>query len=485
MARRWFVLPLLLFAAPLVAAPAPKAQPPRSLTDREADRQSPPPPWSGSGWRAVFPHAYAMLRRVQVRATPDAAAPVQFEIPGGMRVPIYEQRGAWWRIGGTKARAGWVRAAEMAPHARCVMLDAKTGRVLRQFATKGQWSVLPRNDALWALADTGLTRVAWDGGPHFWSHAVKGANADGNIELNAAWTSDQVALPGVADGGSPKVFSLENGSSHTVKTDPALGTWQRADLLSGYLTSTITKSQPRTRLFDPFADRVLPAEEGVTLALDRSGHRAVLFPGLAGKPNGAELRLLGKNGEVRGKWKTGAEDVHAVFTPDGRYLAVAESAGEGNGYRTAILTVPAMTRVVELHRPSPETEESGSAIVALATTASGWTGILADAFDLRWGALTRWDRKGRIVSHRSVGGGWALSDDGRAAFAALPRQIERVNLHTGEIVRIPFSWRTRLITRNLPPTMQNNPHWAITHLALSPDQRTLIVLERLDGDPEG
>jgi hypothetical protein len=42
-----------------------------------------------------------------------------------------------------------------------------------------------------------------------------------------------------------------------------------------------------------------------------------------------------------------------------------------------------------------------------------------------------------------------------------------------------------LLKRYLNGVISGDPHWEFSHLNLSPDQKTLIVLERLAGDPAG
>ena len=481
MARRWSVLLLLLFAAPLVAAPTPKVQPPRSLTNREADRQSPPQPWRGNGWRAVFPHAYAMQRRVQVCATPDAAAPAAFEIPGGMRVPIYEQRGVWWRIGGTKARSGWVRAAEMVPHARCVMLDAKTGRVLRQFATKGQWSVLPRHDALWALADTGLTRVAWDGGPHFWSNRIA-SNANASITREGVWSLDgrEVAIVHGDDRNRAELVSLTDGTALGSTSEDAPGVTLSG--LDGYphVFSRSDRDGHVLGLIDPFHHRQIKPAAGEVQAILTNGE---LLLDVKTGAQAWELQRRTPDGRVVARWKHGDKLFSAVPTPDNREILAIESINDNLDHlRSTVLVTRQLRPVLKLRMPE---KIKGDAATAVFRNQGGWLALITGAEAPDDLSLAKWDAHGRFISARGFGQAWTSSANGDQLYLATDRGIERRDLKTGDRQPIPLAWRRPLLKRYLDRVFTGKPHWEISHLNLSPDQKTLIILERLAGDPEG
>src|SRR5437870_816694 len=81
----------------------------------------------------------------------------------------------------TEGRTGWVRAADLQPHAALVFLDGRSGRLLRRLATKGQEGPVSEGRFLWTAADTGLTRVFPAEHPIFWSNR-KAWNGESPVE---------------------------------------------------------------------------------------------------------------------------------------------------------------------------------------------------------------------------------------------------------------------------------------------------------------
>jgi hypothetical protein len=81
----------------------------------------------------------------------------------------------------------------------------------------------------------------------------------------------------------------------------------------------------------------------------------------------------------------------------------------------------------------------------------------------------------------------AVSADGKAIYLSTDNQILAINTVTGTSRTLPLSWRRKLPAAYLPkPSSPDFPtHLDLSSLTLTPDGKTLIVTEWLNGDPEG
>src|SRR5205085_1869680 len=108
---------------------------------------------------------------------------------GGWRTPVLEQGKEWWKVGGPKGRTGWVRLADVEPHASFVLIDAATGRVQRRIAAKGQRGAVSDGKLLWSISDTGITRTQVGDTVRIWSNGIAG-DRDASMPWSSRWSSD-------------------------------------------------------------------------------------------------------------------------------------------------------------------------------------------------------------------------------------------------------------------------------------------------------
>src|SRR5258708_4474420 len=146
----------LLLAAGAAPPPKATAPPPKATAHAPAapaEAQLPPvdPAWHQHGWHAVVPHGYVLRGLAPAHTRPEAKAPAAFWLKGGVRVPILEQRSQWWRVGWIHGQTGWMPAADLQPHASFVLIDVRTGRVLRRLAAKGEQGPVSDGRFLWSF----------------------------------------------------------------------------------------------------------------------------------------------------------------------------------------------------------------------------------------------------------------------------------------------------------------------------------------------
>jgi hypothetical protein len=81
---------------------------------------------------------------------------------------------------------------------------------------------------------------------------------------------------------------------------------------------------------------------------------------------------------------------------------------------------------------------------------------------------------------------WAADTRTGTCYMVRKKDILALDVGTGKARSIPFSWRRPVPTRYLPQTRGAQPTFLDTSdLRLTPDGKTLILIERLNGDPNG
>lgn len=476
----------LVVAGAGVAAASAVDVPSRSAAPRGHERSDPPEAWVRHGWHAVFPHAYAVRRRVPVYRSPSASGPVQFKLVGGLRVPVFEQRAGWWRIGGSRGRSGWVRDRDVAPHARAVMLDMRTGRLIQSFATKGQWSARFGAGALWALADTGLTRISLEQQPRFWSAPLlRGAGRW--IDLETVSSADQHSLAGISiEGGDRDLVrvSLVNGEivrwklggthSSRVIALSSKGKLLVQETPAPMATVALHDAVAHTRLRSLVLGFPLAGPAGTVLA-----HRGRLLQRFDER-----LKPLASTRMPRGIPDDG-EAVRASL--DGSLIAVDQVLPTGPRRKGA-----EEMRVLDAATLRPHSRTPFGSPVPLEFVGGrwGWTGVVALPEDPPQ-ALVRYNWRARRLSQRRFSGPWTADPRGKLFLIAdrsgtVPRErLRAVETATGRVRSLPITWRRPLVMRYLPKMGRTPTRYEISALAVSPDARRVIVIERLAGDPEG
>jgi hypothetical protein len=440
---------------------------------------------------------------VPARIRPQASAPAAFWIKGGTRVPILEQRSQWWRVGWTHGQTGWMPAADLQPHATFVFIDARTGHVLRRLAAKGEQGAVSDGRFLWSFSDTGITRSSLTEPPAIWSNPTR-RDPHGGLPEESVWTPDRSAffLRENTNGARPLVeVSVGTGALRRVG-DP--GTDLRmvsADPPGRVLVLGEQRRRMRARL-RPASQAAVGAPERVPL------------------PGGPHVHLYSTHryeeigrapGNVRAATKAGSLYADVEYTDGtrelirygadlmpaarlklpGRLIAMCLSRNErvlalsyDDGDRGIELRrADNLTRIVTLHSG----ESDGAYPLALTDGADGWW-ILAGSDQEFDDAVTHYATQGQHVrswdadARRTV-----MSPEGQFIYVARDSDLLVINTARGTTGRIPFTWRRPLPAHYLPPPSDpDSPtHMEISALTLTPDGRTLILTEWLNGDPEG
>jgi hypothetical protein len=97
------------------------------------------------------------------------------------------------------------------------------------------------------------------------------------------------------------------------------------------------------------------------------------------------------------------------------------------------------------------------------------------------------DSRGNCTATHSFEWRWAADERIGTCYLLQPNQILAVEVGSGHTRRIPFTWRKPLPTRYLPqtPGSDRRTFLDVSDLRLTPDGRTLVLIERLNGDPHG
>jgi hypothetical protein len=459
-----------------------------ALSVEPTEAQLPPvdPAWHANGWRPVVPHAYVLRRLVAARARPEPTAPAVFWLNGGVRVPVLEQGRAWWRVGWSRGRTGWIRVEDLEPHASFVLIDARTGRVLRRFAAKGEDGPVADGKLLWSLANTGLTRMSPTEPPSIWSSPVKATREDG-LPGQSIWTSDRSRFfMSVGPEGHESLYETATDTG-TVRLIGALPNSKllRADVNGRILIAEAEeaeeeegKNASRVILYDAENRRELRRVAGKVEATARMGFVYVHTPGnelIRYSPSlapGPRIRC--------------ASDLKSVcISTDSRVLALSYQAEIQEKLRVQLRRADTLIPIARL---AADPERDPADLAALFSGPGSWF-VLATGDPEELGTrLTQFTRQGRRVRSWEAddSGAWCVSPDRRTLYLARESDILVIDTAHRTIRRIPFSWRRRLPQQYLPHTSdaETPTRLDIAALTLTPDGRTLILTEWLNGDPE-
>lgn len=436
----------VLITASALAGPAPRrrpAPPPasrrRHASAEPAEAQLPPvdPAWRRRGWHAVVPHGYVLRALAPIRRRPEASAPAAFWLKGGVRVPILEQRARWWRVGWTHGRSGWIPAADLQPHASFILIDVRTGRVLRRLAAKGEQGAVSDGQFLWSLSDTGITRMSLTHPPAIWSDGVR-RDPHGSLPEESVWTRNRARFYLAADRGN--TTSLIEAFTHT-------GAVGRTDSIGGH--PRLVSAGPRERV-------VLEGESGIGLYDPRRGQQGRQVPGwleavasngtiyaYARHPSGRrELIRYTPHLKPSARRVLGANLATACLSRDNRTIALLYEGRSNIELRRA----DTLARVAML--PLVSTEEPD--FQALVRSAAGWWSV----FTGEGGAstsITRYSTTGRPRrTWHSDAPGVAVSRSGRWICMARASDLLVIDTADGATRRVPYRWRRPLPAQYLP-----------------------------------
>jgi hypothetical protein len=177
-----------------------------------------------------------------------------------------------------------------------------------------------------------------------------------------------------------------------------------------------------------------------------------------------------------------AEEVSsACLSADGRVIALLHLGDDHIDVRRADTFASLLT----LHAGM---DQEGAYLAAVESGPDGWW-IASEGDPSQYSAyVTHYTRRGRPVrSWHSDTSPVIGSPNGRAIF--MPRSSDLLAFDTtrGTVRRIPYSWRGPLPRRYLPkPENPKTPiHLYLSAMTMTPDSRTLILTEWLNGDPAG
>jgi hypothetical protein len=461
-------------AAAMAAAPAkPPARP--SIEPTAAQLTPVDPTWRAQGWRAVAPHAFVLKKLLPIRNEPNSASPPAFWLKGGTRVPVLVQGKEWWKISWTEGRIGWAPAADLEAHASFVLLDAKTGKLIRRMAAKGQWGAVSDGTSLWSIANTGITRTLLGDRPVFWAKPVA-ANRDALFPEWSVWNAERSAFV---------VRSRGSDQGAVLHTDVATGAVRELGLTATGELEGVTpgerlvvvrdkKGGRETQLYDPGLKRVTRRVPATAAVVSRAGisflHRK------------AELIRCGTDLRATARARVGGE-IHGVcLSSDERHVAAGfNSSSFGSEHITyvrlfdATTLKPAVTLTLE--------GEDATYPRAIGSWSGGWwllaSGEGSDAF-LRFG------RNGKLIKTYDSWGEGVVSPDGRMVYLANDEYVAAIDTGTGKLRRFPFSWRKKLPSEFLPAALGSDAatRLRVSSLTVSPDGKLLILTEWLSGDPE-
>jgi hypothetical protein len=471
-ARRRFLLIISVCALPLLPLSAGAA---RRVTGVEptAEQLAPvDPAWKAAGWRAVVPHAYVVTKLLPVRSAPDPKADIAFHLKGGVRVPVLEQQRDWWKIQWTGGRTGWARAGDLQPRASALVVDASTGRLLRRVAVKGQWGFKTDGKQLWSFANTGLTRTDLTGAPRLWSYPST-RELDADLPNEGVFSSDRRHL----------FFPARTANSWRLgQLDTATGKVRLLNTASGQLAG------------------VIHIREGAVLA--RETEAAVIELGAPARKIPGSLLGVGPDGSLllkrrdrvvrtdsrgkvlaRARLPWGFQD--AVVEAGGRGLAVCyaphgiSTSGFTRELRVKLLSASSLTEIARIKLATEDPR-----LYAVMRGPKGWI-VVTHEGEIS-SQLTRYDRTGKAAGMWSVSSGYAL-DPRRARAFVVGEELIAVSLRTAAPRKLGAPWAKVIREGFLPKDPDGSGDIAPERsaLELSPDGRTLIVTERLAGDPLG
>jgi hypothetical protein len=364
-------------------------------------------------------------------------------------------------------------AADLQPHASFVLINVQTGRVLRRLAAKGEQGPVSDGRFLWSFSDTGITRTSLGEPPAIWSNPVR-ADQDDSLPEESVWTPDRsVFFVRAKPKDTGLLIEVSPGSGAVRRVgDPGNDLrLVRADGKSRVLLA----GNAHVNLYDARRGQVIRhvPEELLAVAKDGCIYTCAKYPG--GK---RELIRYDPSLKPEARLELRGDLTSGCLSADGRVLASSEAGGEGIELRRA----DTLARMVTLHFGG----DGGSYPLALAAGADGWW-ILAGSDQEFDDAVTHYTRQGQHVrSWDADGRRTILSPDGKSIYIARESDLLVIDTARGATRRIPYSWRRLLPRRYLPPASDpaTPTHLEISALTLTPDGRTLILTEWLNGDPD-
>jgi hypothetical protein len=469
---------LLAGAAPRTDPAAPPAGSSAHASPEPTEAQLPPidPTWRQNGWHAVVPHAYVLKAVAPARVRPEPNAPAAFWLKGGTRVPILEQRSKWWRVGWTHGRSGWIPAADLQPHAAFILIDVSTGRVIRRLAAKGEQGPVADGRFLWSLSDRGITRTSLAEPPAFWANPIR-PDRNGSLPDESVWSPDRAVfyLPRTSEEAAPLLeFSARTGTVRRTNC-PAGLTLKEVDprgrlFLVGenhlWRRSSAPNQQPRRARGDTFL--AAAASGSIYAVINRSLER--------GKP-AAELVRYDPALTPKARASVSDEVACGCLSPDGQTLGICR----GNA-AVELRRADTLAPIVTLH-PNPDFD--GQFASAIADNSRSWWTLAGDAGNGT--TVIRYSRQGRRIRTWESDGPGIMAPDGRHIYMAQASSILAIDTANSTVRQMPYTWRRPLPARYLPPPSDpdTTTHLDISRITLTPDGRTLILTEWLNGDPAG
>lgn len=459
---------------PKATAPPPKAAQHASAEPTEAQLPPVDPKWHQNGWHAVVPHAYVLRGLAPARIRPEPGAPAAFWLKGGVRVPILEQRAQWWRVGWTHGRAGWLPAAELQPHASSVLIDVPTGRVLRRLAAKGEHGSIAAGSFLWSFSDTGITRTSLGEPPAIWSNPAR-TDPHGSLPEEGIWTPDRslffVGANSDEDKGPLVEVSVNTGMALRIGYPDS-----RLSLARATAGGRLLLTGSSVHLYDArYGREVTRARGDDVLAVARNG---AIYARAIDAGGGLEVIRYDPHLKPTTSVRVAKDLSSACLSADERVLALRY----GEAGWVELRRADTLARVATLRSGTHDLE---AFITAIAGNAGGWWTVLGgDANDGT--SVTHYTRQGQRIRKWDSDGPGAMSPDGRYICMARESDLLLVDTTRGTTRRIPFNWRRPLPRQYLPrPSDPDSPtRLEISALTLTPDGRTLILTEWLNGDPE-
>jgi len=416
-----------------------------------------------------------VTKLLPVRIEPKAASPALFWLKGGTRVPVLEQGHEWWRISWTDGRTGWARAADLEPHASFVLIDAKTGRVIRRMAAKGQSGAISDGASLWSIANTGITRTILGERPVFWSKPVA-ANRDANFPDWSVWDAERHAFVVRAKGWDQGALLRTEVTTGAVRDlGPATAGVLQGVTPDDRVVIVRDKEDGReTQLYDPVLKRVTQRMPAAAAVVSRTG--------ISFLHRGDKLIRCEKDLRVTARANVQGEIQGVCLSSDERFVAAGfDDTSFGSAYVSRVRIFNAST----LKPTATFTLEGPDATYprAIGAWSGGWwllvSGEGADSF-LRLG------RNGKLVKTYDSWGEGVVSPDGRTVYIADDTHVSAIDTGTGKQRRFPFSWRRKLRAEFLPVALGSDTpsRLKVSSLTVSPDGAMLILTEWLSGDPE-
>jgi hypothetical protein len=457
-----------------VALPA-RAEPPKAVA--RAAPGGVDAAWAQNGWRAASPVAYVVTRLAAAREAPTTAAAPRFWLKGGARVPVLEQRGDWWRIAWSGGRSGWVRAADLEAAASVVMLDARSGRLVRRLPGRDAWPVTPDGAALWAVSDTGLARLLPGELPALWLRAP-GGPGESTSPGETVWSPDhrQAATRLYGHNSANRLAILETATGTIRLATGPEGELSRLDSQGRLLIAQSSEAASQALLYDLGPRQTVGQCPGQLRAAAKGG--AVYLT------CGRELVRCDAALQPGPRLTLPADPQSVCLSGDERVLAVcAGSWKKGKAdFRLTLFDAASLAKIASwpVTGREPQTQ-----ILALAGGKGGWSIVASDEGGLP--SLTRYTPQGRALRRWEAPSVWAVSPDGSAIYLARQKDMLVVQTGDGSALSIPLTWRRTLPASYLPKPSDPGirTRFSTSAMRFTPDGRTLVLTEWLNAEPDG